>query len=103
MTTSAITSSITTPVERRVQAVNNLLMSVTPTIDTAKGPVTIWAKHRQHQHEIAADIRRLHTLGRTQRWLDAIENWAEVVESAPDDTKFEWAVLQYAIFASYAA
>lgn len=50
--------------------------------------------------EIAARIRNLAKLGRTDRWQAAIEGWAVAVET---EDSLEWAFLQYSIWASHAA
>lgn len=60
--------------------------------------VATW--HITDRDEIAAKIRELSALGRTQRWADAIETWAVLVET---EESLEWSFLQGSIWASHAA
>lgn len=52
------------------------------------------------REEIAAAIRELAKLGRTDRWLNAVEGWAVMVET---EDSLEWAFLQGSIWTGYAA
>jgi hypothetical protein len=54
--------------------------------------------------DIAADIRDLSGLGRTDRWKGTVEQWASMVEERPEDIKhIEWAIRQGCVYAGYAA
>lgn len=52
---------------------------------------------------VAERIRELAKLGRTERWVTAIEDWAVAVETADSPETFQWAALQYGVWASHAA
>lgn len=52
---------------------------------------------------IAANIRKLAQLGRTDRWLGRIEQWARMVESSADARDLRWAFLQGLVYVNYAA
>lgn len=61
--------------------------------------------------EIAANIRKLAALGRTERWRAAIDRWAAMVEETPQEAPWpedgrrqylRWAFLQGAIYAGHA-
>lgn len=45
---------------------------------------------------IAADVRQLAKLGRSARWLDAVEGWARLIES--EEHSLYWAVVQGSIW-----
>lgn len=51
--------------------------------------------------EIKAEIDALMTLGRTDRWKNAIRGWVKMIDEYPDS--LEWAVLQGAIYAGWEA
>ena len=54
--------------------------------------------------EVAAKIRALAPLGRTDRWRNAVELWAVAVETEQSELDFsEWAFFQYGIWCGYAA
>jgi hypothetical protein len=53
--------------------------------------------------EIAALIRDLAPLGRTDRWKDAIEAWASLVEDQEDEKGLRWAFFQGGIWAGHEA
>lgn len=48
---------------------------------------------------VIARIQKLSSLGRTDRWKLAVENWAMMVQCNP----LRWAILQGAIFTNFAA
>jgi len=50
--------------------------------------------------EIAARIREIASLGRTDRWRNAVEAWALMIED--DSQPLEWAFLQYGVYAAHA-
>lgn len=50
---------------------------------------------------VISDIDRLRHLGRTDRWLAALDKWERMVREHPED--LDWAVLQGAIYCGYAA
>ncbi len=77
-----------------IQAVNDAVVTVG---ENKTGQV--W--RTTNRTEIAAMIRELSSLGRTERWTAAIEQWARMVEDYSDD--FQWAFFQGSIWAGHAA
>lgn len=56
--------------------------------------------------DVARRIRKLSELGRAQRWRDAVESWARLVEEAKKEKTiayFKWAVIQGSINAGHEA
>lgn len=51
--------------------------------------------------EIAKRIRELSSLGRTERWTNAVEVWAQEVEDT--DNPLDWAFFQYGVYTGHAA
>jgi len=49
---------------------------------------------------IATMIREIARLGRTTRWAEAVEGWAQAVEK---EESLEWAFFQFSVWACYAA
>lgn len=50
---------------------------------------------------VLAGIEELRVMGRTVRWQEALDRWADMVQNGPGD--LHWAILQGNIYASYAA
>lgn len=48
----------------------------------------------------ASNIEKLASLGRTDRWQDAIKNWAAACRNTEYD--FGWAYFQFSVWAGYA-
>jgi len=53
--------------------------------------------------EIAGNILKLRTLGRTLRWQSALGRWAEMVILSDDMRELRWAFLQGMVYASHAS
>lgn len=53
------------------------------------------------REEIAADIEKLATLGRTQRWTETVAGWADMVRDTANEP--HWALVQGSVFTGYAA
>ena len=55
--------------------------------------------------EIAGNIDKLASLGRTARWLKAIAGWSAQVREhgAEGDQAMRWAFLQFAVYAGHAS
>lgn len=51
--------------------------------------------------QIIAEIEAMRSLGRTERWQNSITGWVNMIHEYPES--LEWAVLQGAIYAAYAA
>jgi hypothetical protein len=66
---------------------------------TEPGAEYIYTNTSESRAKIAGFIRRLSTMGRTDRWRNAIESWARVVE---DESDFQWGFMQYSIYAGHA-
>lgn len=97
-----------TAAEKRYAALNALCTSVRNFDQDLR--VTVWAKTSADRAEVAASIRELAPLGRTERWTVNVEAWAHHVETegldAPAETVeslFQWAFEQYGVWTSYAA
>ena len=62
-------------------------------------------KHMLRQDVARADIvtaiNALRPMGRTQRWSDALESWAGMVDESP--LNMNWALLQGQVYALHAA
>lgn len=63
---------------------------------------TVWTTTHAEREGLAAVIRTLAPLGRTERWTSAVEDWAVKVETSTDET-FQWAFDQFGVWAAYAA
>lgn len=48
---------------------------------------------------MAAEIRALDSLGKTDRWKKAVDTWAAAVEY----NRNQWSLMQFGIFATHAA
>jgi len=100
MTTT--TAKKLTATEKRYAAISALCETTrTATIGEA-GPTVTWHRDHADRATLAADIRALTTLGRTERWTAAVEGWALEVEGSTEET-YRWAFDQFGIWASYAA
>jgi hypothetical protein len=86
--------------EKRYAAINALSESVRSLEVTDEGREVVWHKGENDRAEVAAMIRDLAPLGRTDRWKTRIAQWAEAVET---EAAFQWAFDQYGIWACYAA
>jgi len=64
--------------------------------------VVIWNVTHDGRDALAADIRALDSLGRTDRWKNSIERLAVEVETSTPET-FKWAFDQHMVWACYAA
>lgn len=49
----------------------------------------------------AGQIAPLRTMGKTERWVLAIDTWVDMVSR--EENPLDWAMLQYSVFANYAA
>lgn len=83
-----------------IQRVNNAVV-VLEAVATENGSYTQNVWKTQDRTEIAAMIRELAPLGRTERWATAVETWAVLVEDT--ENPVEWAFFQGGIWASHAA
>lgn len=61
---------------------------------------------------VAKEIEELASLGRTERWKEAIAQWADMVRKADDpnletplgrDSYLQWAIVQGSTYANYAS
>lgn len=52
---------------------------------------------------IADNIRKLLTLGRTDRWQAAISRWANMVSESGNEMSLRWAFLQGMVYAGHAS
>jgi hypothetical protein len=78
--------------EQRAAAVKALWERVTPAAQDYAVTMS--------RAEVAAAIRELAPLSRAQRWADAVEAWAELVEQ-DDAGRIEWAFKQGGIWFGY--
>lgn len=89
----------TKAVERRIEALNTLNRRVVTTEYDPKIDKLVTTWHMSDREAIAYQIRELQTLGRTDRWRNALANWANMVET---EDAFEWAFFQGGIWAAHA-
>jgi hypothetical protein len=91
--------------EKRFEAMKALSDSIVTVEIHESGPTNVW--HTEDATKIAAGIRALAPLGRTDRWKDAVEGWALLVEEKAQDGSgvqgIRWAYFQGGIFAGHAA
>jgi hypothetical protein len=97
-----------TATERRLAAINALTEEVRSAVKTSfrGGPphvTVVWSADHADRAAVAAAIRELAPLGRTERWADAVSAWAREVEGSSTEEMFKWAFDQFGIWACYAA
>lgn len=90
-----------TAADRRHAGINRVASAVRD-YDATAG-TTVWHLPADRAAEVAAMIRDLAPLGRTDRWRGTVEGWAVAVETAPDADQYRWAFDQHGIWAAYAA
>lgn len=89
-------------VARRLAAINTVATATREAEITEEGPVVTWHVTHANREALAADLRDLAPLGRTDRWQAAVESWAAAVEESTPET-FRWAFDQHGVWACYAA
>jgi hypothetical protein len=89
--------------EKRFAAINALVTDVRY-VKHVEGamPTVVWTQQHAARAVVAAAIREMLPLGRTERWQDAVAAWAREVEASTEET-FRWAFDQFAVWACYAA
>lgn len=80
-------------VTRRIEGIRNVNSTTVTTDDDGN-------TYHGTRTEIAARIREIAKLGRTDRWRNAVEAWALMIED--DSQPLEWAFLQYGVYAAHA-
>jgi hypothetical protein len=91
--------------QKRYDAINSLVCDFAGnetyfrTFDLLGNPELGPTEQRTIEHE----IKKLATLGRTERWHNAINQWAAMVREDSDPKHIMWAVYQGGIFAAHAA
>lgn len=55
-----------------------------------------------YRDEVAAEIRALSSLGRTERWQSRVENWASMVEKS-DAESAHYYFIQWSVWATHEA
>jgi hypothetical protein len=79
--------------DRRYEAIRTVSGAHLQAVELPMGDAAVCA--------LLQDILALKALGRTDRWKDAVQRWAELITETPENRR--WALIQGSIWAAHQA
>jgi hypothetical protein len=95
----ALARQIKVSAKDRRYAAMRIVHAYADAVWTEPGTCGIYVNTPESRAKIAAFIRTLAPMGRTEIWQNNVEAWAQVVE---DEKDFQWGFIQYSIYTGHA-